>query len=246
MKKPLYKCCLFALLVGFVYTVNAQSKSSDDVYNKFIEIGNQDTSIKQYIHDLKPLLTIVKTDTTHLHILEGLTQVYTYNYPDSALPYAQQALQIAQKVNTVSELYACYYNSGEVFRILGDYSRAVDFFLKAYLYCQQLNNQLEIAYLNAVLSICYTNYGDYEKAQSAMYKSLAYFNKKLNSADSGLLQTVYIYAAELYEKKSQLDSAVYYGNKASQIDSNWAWIKIVLGDINVKINNCPKIPNKTR
>ena len=92
------------------------------------------------------------------------------------------------------------------------------------------------------LGSSYNGDGDYEKATAAVLQALKYTNKPLlNRWDSTALATSYIYLAEIYLNKKNLDSALYFGKKADTIDSmiqrNWNWVWYQLGEIYSEMKN---------
>ena len=52
-----------------------------------------------YIDSLKHEFTIAEKDTNKVHILMSLGELYFDSLPDTAVIYAQQALDIAKKIN---------------------------------------------------------------------------------------------------------------------------------------------------
>ena len=138
---------IFVLYLLNIKCVLAQSQKGDSVFKKMTEVFNTDTSDIQSISDLKSLLKVVKTDTTYLYIAEALTLDYAYTYPDTALNYAWAALQVAQKHNLPNHLYTCYAHLGEVFRILGDYPKAINQTMKAIPFAEMLNKKWRFAFI---------------------------------------------------------------------------------------------------
>ena len=59
-----------------------------------------------YIDSLKHELTIAKEDTNRVNILTRLSNLYSdYSHADSGIAYAQQALDLAKKLNFEKGLY---------------------------------------------------------------------------------------------------------------------------------------------
>jgi two-component system NtrC family sensor kinase len=243
MKILFHRLCMSVAILLTVLPLNAQKKSADEAYNKLVDIESNDTTSQQTIKDEKQLLPLAKADTTLLYIKEDLTSLTTYTHPDTAIIYAEQALQLAQKLNSITDLYLCYSALGEVLRILGEYPGAIEALLKSLRYCEKTGSKKELAFLYAEIGECYSDYGDYPKAQEALFKALSFVKKPMSNLDSARTAMFSIYLAEVYERKAQLDSALYFGNISYTLDSLinrvWSWPKIVLGDIYAKLNNKP-------
>jgi tetratricopeptide (TPR) repeat protein len=94
--------------------------------------------IHQFLHgqsaetdSLKRLLAITMADTSRVLLLEDLSFAYQYSYPDTALHYALQGLQLAQKINYPRGEGYCINALGNVYLDIGNYPRALEMYLQA-------------------------------------------------------------------------------------------------------------------
>ncbi len=104
------KCLLFFLLIVFVTAVKGQNKLID--------------SLKQELFN-------AKEDTTKVLILVRLGGSYAFSYADTALMYALQALQLAQRLNYESGTAGAQLTMCRALTNLGNYPLALNYGFKA-------------------------------------------------------------------------------------------------------------------
>ena len=152
MLKPL----LFALLLFFtIIRVNAQQNNTDS---------------------LKQELATAKEDTNKVWLLVDLSSRYRWSYPDSGILYAQQALQLAQKLNFTRGEIGAYGTFHEIFSGKGNYPKALEASLKELELSEKSGDSTYIVWAYAGIGAVYYYSNDYERA-------LYYFNKlKFNQA----------------------------------------------------------------
>lgn len=216
--------------------------NSDSINKRIDEIRSSDTSINQIIMDLKQLGSQYSTDSLLLIVKNTLTLYSTYTNPDSALVSGMEALELAKKMNSKKDIAECFRRIGEVLRILGNYPKAVEYTLKALPLAEKLKDTSILLLAYDQLGIAYNGSGDFNNARNSLFKSLSLLNNpKKNHNDSAFTDLSYIYLAEVYSDKNSLDSALYYGKEAENLDTllkrNWSWIPIQLGRIYTKIKN---------
>jgi class 3 adenylate cyclase/tetratricopeptide (TPR) repeat protein len=89
------------------------------------------------------------------------------------LPYAEQALSIAQ-ANHFKNLEARAFNNiGIVYRNLGDYTRALEYYSRALAAYEELGEKSGIAIVTGNIGLVYSNLGDYTRALEYMSRALA-------------------------------------------------------------------------
>jgi len=80
---------------------------------------------------LKRVLANTREGPGRVLALEGLSYAYVSAYPDTALQYAEEGLQLAQKINyRVGEAY-CTNALGNVYFSVGDYPNALEMYLQS-------------------------------------------------------------------------------------------------------------------
>src|SRR5438876_5957722 len=80
---------------------------------------------------LKKLLPTMSESHERVLVLEGLSYAYVSAYPDTALQYALEGLQLAQKIDDpIGEAY-CTNALGNVYFGVGDYPKALEMYLQS-------------------------------------------------------------------------------------------------------------------
>src|SRR5215831_8986705 len=79
---------------------------------------------------LKRELASAKEDTNKVLLLINLSDAYLWSYPDSGILYAQEALQLAQKLNFINGECPAYWSLEEAFSSKGNYPEALNAALK--------------------------------------------------------------------------------------------------------------------
>ena len=197
------------------------------LFFSFIRITAQ---TKSYGDSISQELAVAKEDTNKVRLLITLGGVYQWSYPDSAILYAQRALQLAQKLNFVDGETQAYATAAEAFSGKGNYPKALEASLKAVELSVKTGDSINIVWAYANIGSVYYYSNDYERA-------LYYFTKlKINQAIflrhqkffSGFLGETYFYLG-------QLDSALYYTKMSYDLDlkseHHWPTPYFYLGEI---------------
>src|SRR5215212_6026307 len=90
---------------------------------------------------LKKLLTTLSESPQQVLVLEGLSYAYVSAYPDTALQYALEGLQLAQKIDDLKGEAYCTNALGNVYFGVGDYPKALEMYLKSLQMKERLKNQ---------------------------------------------------------------------------------------------------------
>ena len=209
MKKILFVCMLS--LFSFKIT-NAQRMNADS---------------------LKQKLASSKEDTAKVNLLANLALLYTFSYPDTAVNYATRGLELAQELNYKSGEARCFGLLCLSLTFLGNYTSALGFGLKALPIFEDVHDTTSLVWTNIQIANCYIYLEDYDQALVYGYKAKKLFrfsNPNLNqiSVGFGVIGTT-------YEKQNQLDSALYYEQKAFSWDSSWSGIFGNMGEIYAKL-----------
>ena len=166
---------------------------------------------------LKQVLATAKEDTTRVLVLEGLSFAYQYSYPDTALHYALQGLQLAKKINFLKGEGYCINALGNVYFDIGNYPRALELYLQALKIRERLNSQREIAVTYSNIGSVYAEQGDNRQALQYITKT-----KMVDAAikDSGGLLINLYNIGSLYQKLKDHDSALFFQQQAYQVAVN--------------------------
>jgi len=186
----------------------------------------------QHIDSLKLQLASAQKDTNKIWTLIALSERYTWSFADTAVMYAQQALQLSKELNFRKGEAFGMADWGSALTTLGNYTNALDFIYKSIVLFKELNDSLGLAYAHGALGICYRDQGDYKQAiqnirEDIRIRQLMHFK---TDGVEGMM-------ASVYERNNQLDSALFYAEKVYYIDDNWSGILTVLGAIHSKFGN---------
>jgi len=163
---------------------------------------------------LKRELAIEKNDQKRVYVLEGLSYAYLSSYPDTALQYALQGLQLAKNIKFLKGEATCTDAIGNVYFHIGDNAKALEMYLR-YLSIKESSkdfNHISVAYFN--IGNAYTEEGDYNKALYYFFKAKAGNEKEKDT--SAILYDIYS-LGNIYLRMQKTDSALYYINQSYQL-----------------------------
>jgi len=113
-----------------------------------------------------------KNDRGMVDILKELYRATQKVYPEKALKYAQEALEISRKAEYIEGISVSTSNIASVFALQGDYNAALDFSIRALTMSEELKDDGQIAHNLAMIGEIYTQLSDYPKAMSNFLKAL--------------------------------------------------------------------------
>jgi signal transduction histidine kinase len=201
----------------------------------FLSLTKTISQHNYYRDSLKQKLASAKEDTAKVNLLFNLSYSYLMAYGDTAITYAKQGVQLAQKIK---------YGYGEVLCMnmlswgltnLGNFTSALDFGFKALALSENLHDTFLIVYSNNALMACYGQQEDYKEALAYGYEAKKLFTSPY--ADTFQASIVLGIIGSLYEKTNRLDSALYYAERAFELHKGWSGIFKILGDIHVKMGH---------
>ncbi len=121
---------------------------------------------------LEALLKTDIADTTRMNTLHDLAWELQHNKPGIALDYAQQLLDLAEKLAHQKGMGRALHTIGCIKGNIGDYSSALKYFNKALNIWEELSSKKGIsAILNSIGNV-YLNQGDFPKALEYYFKTL--------------------------------------------------------------------------
>ena len=165
---------------------------------------------------LKKVILLQKEDTNKVKLLYNLSFSYVAgSYADTALVYAQQALELAERLKFERGTFWSLITLGGSLGILGNYPLALEYDFKALALAKKMNRVLEICYGNGSLAECYYYMGEYEL-------SLRYVREVIKIGEEHLSYDIYwmwIYMSRAFHGLNQPDSALLYAKKAYAIIS---------------------------
>jgi len=217
MKKAIKKIIFFLSLLCFAVLSDAQNLTTD--------------SLKQKLESLSE-------DTAKVNLLIALSNEYLFSFPDSGRIYAEKGIQLAKKLNYKYGEALCSGVISVALSQTGDFTNALDFGFRAVDIYENLHDTSRLAISHITLLICYRDQGDYKQALAQGYKAKKM--QELLPFDSWADQLIFSNISSVYEKNDQLDSALYYAQKAYEIDKGGSSVLITLGGVYFKMGNPDK------
>jgi signal transduction histidine kinase len=181
---------------------------------------------------LKRAIKVAKEDAAKVDLLHDLSSQYMWWAADSAMIYARQGQQLAQKINDNIGIGYSLIALCQASTELGNYPQAVDYGFKALSTFKKLKDTMGIIHANTGIALCYRNQGNYKG-------SLLYVHYALNLAAQLHVRNAHLSGSwgvisSIYEKNNQLDSALFYAKKSGEYRSG---VLYVLGSIYAKKGN---------
>lgn len=155
-------------------------------------------------------LQSAKEDSNKVNVLNILSNWYNENSADTAATYAQNASDLAKKINFEPGIYEAEQSLTASLLISGNYPLALDHAFKFLSIAKDRGDTLRMSIANAYLGQAYFDLGDYST-------SLKYYRENLRLAEA-----IHIYElhfpwanmAHAYHSLNQPDSAMLYATKA--------------------------------
>jgi two-component system NtrC family sensor kinase len=188
------------------------------VNSSFMVFGqSRDTLIQQ--------IAIAKEDTSKVNLLNAISFSYAWSDADTSILYAQQAIDVAQKINFEKGVADAQQNMCAAFTTLGNFSRALDNAFKALTFYEKIDDQPNLQFTNQLIAGCYRDLGDYDNG-------LIYFNKALKLAGKNTRRIAMVSGeiGSVYQRNNRPDSAILFLKKAYKILSNVTFINVELGN----------------
>ncbi len=179
------------------------------------------------IDSLKYLVATAKEDTNKIWLLQALSSNYVWSFADTAILYAQQGLQLAQKLRFKPGEAWCMDNLSTAFSTLGSYSLGSHWGFNSLSLFKTLNDTMGMSFALGGLSLCNREMGDYKKALYYVFESGGLRNYEWTD---GLISSI-------YERMNKLDSALFYVERANKEEPNNSGMLYVFGAIHSKLNH---------
>ncbi len=163
---------------------------------------------------LKKLLHVTDKASARVRILEGLSYAYLASYPDTALQYALDGLQLAKNTGDRKGESICINALGNVYFHIGDNARALEYYLEYLRLKEELKdlNHIAVAYYN--IAGVYTEEKDYRHALFYLFKAKSEDEKSKDS--STILYDSYSLAST-YLRMQKQDSAIFYMDESYKL-----------------------------
>lgn len=184
------------------------------------------------VEALRQALASAKNDTTRVNKLFELSMAYVFFNADSMEKFAKEGLQLAQRVDYKSGQARCMMNLCLALNSSGNYTDALRYGLKASPLVTEMRDSFLMIWNNVQIMTCYNSLEDYDQAIAYGNKARRLFRRARQ--DPNQVSVTLGVLGSAYEKKNQLDSALYYEQKAMSFDSSWTALFTSIGNAYLK------------
>lgn len=197
-----YLLTFFVLLIFF--TANSQTNKVDS-FNRLLNVEN--------------------IDSNRVKLLLDLANHYVNNLPDSSYYLSQRALSISKAIKFADGESRALISIANYFTNVGNYPRALEFYLKKLKFEENRKNSELIATANISLAGLYYAQEDYDKAlkYSKIADSILEINKAIDEWKLINLTNI----GEYYYRLNKLDSALYYLNNVNELATEKRYPKVM-------------------
>lgn len=179
-------------------------------------------SQQQEIDSLKRILEASENDIEKSQILNQISDLYKTQSPVLMMNFANQALEISQKIKNKEQEANAYLNLGNSQIISGNYPLALEYFTYAKNVFEELKsepenqqkNQEGLARAYGSIGIVFSEQSNYSKALEYHLKALKLYEK---SSDSLRLSRVYNNIGIVYKSRKEEFKALEYFLKAKEL-----------------------------
>ncbi|WP_413667126.1 tetratricopeptide repeat protein [Mucilaginibacter sp. Mucisp86] len=195
---------------------------------------------KNTLNELRAQAARHKNDTAGVEPLRRLSLQLQATWPDSALIYAQQGLELARKFSFKKGEADCMNRLGVVLWKNGKYDQALSFLLNSLKIREEINDRLGILKSLSDIGIVYSDQLDNVKALSYHFKAKAVAEELHETARLGIILAN---IGNCYIKLNKVDSALNYEMQAYAIKQTLKDTATmpntlsILGDINYKMGH---------
>ncbi|MFC2104265.1 tetratricopeptide repeat protein [Bacteroidota bacterium] len=119
----------------------------------------------------------VKHDTSKVNLLIELAEIFRYSDSDSALKFAENALNISQEISFNKGMVKSYQNIGIIHLLKSNYPESMEFFQYALKLALKFDNQKHTSGIYNNIGVLYFQMGAYSK-------SLIYYQKSLEISEA--------------------------------------------------------------
>lgn len=158
------------------------------------------------IDSAKKVLQQQKEDTNEVHSLVSLSYLYIATHPDTGAIYAQQALDLAKRLNVEKSILEAEGVLSELLLVTGNYPLALDHGFKAVSLAKKLKSPA-LGYSYAMVAYSYYFLGEYATC-------LQYTHEVFKLSQGWEIPIAWRDLSVVYHRLNQPDSAMLYAKKA--------------------------------
>lgn len=171
---------------------------------------------RQVIDSLKQELAIARHDTSQVQILVKLGANYREAKLDTSILYAQQALDVAQRINYPKGKAMALNSLGFTYRLLGNIPKSLALQLKGLQIAEDNHLKYETVQCLRGIGVVYdAELNDHAKAIAYLQRAKQIHETLQNDANDEW--QVYLNLGITYKNNNQLDSALFYFQKTRNV-----------------------------
>jgi signal transduction histidine kinase len=183
----------------------------------FIVLMNANLCFSQVNLDSLEAILPTVADSVKVIVLQELAIAYGKVSPEKGLDYAEQSIDIAEKLNNIEQYVKAFTTMGEAYSDLSEYDEALDYYQRGLQLSQEMEYKYGTATLLNKIGIVYFNLSQYEKVLDYFLKSLKIrqeLGDKLDIASS--LNNI----GAVYHQLGNQDRALEYHLQALKIEED--------------------------
>ncbi|WP_299459173.1 tetratricopeptide repeat protein [uncultured Microscilla sp.] len=179
-------------------------------------IPQQTNAQSREIDRLTQKLQAVKADSQKVTLLNKLSYAFYGVDVKQERAYAEQALELAQKIGYKKGEASAYKNIGVTYISQANYTKALEYYFKALKIVESTQDRKSIAWIFNDIGMVYYEQAEYSQALKYFFKGLT-LARELNHAPKIALISASI--TEVYYAQKDYDNALIYSQKALEISS---------------------------
>lgn len=173
------------------------------------------TSQNLFLKDSYVLHRVIPDDTNKVKYFDSLSTLYWHIDPDSGIIFAEQALNLAQKLNWQKGIAVANYDLGVNYQAKADYYSSLHHCMKALVIYQKLGRKRSVAAVLSNIAMTYQSQGNYTKALEYHLKAL---NDMENLGDKKSQAIIMESIGTLHKEQNDYERALEYYNAAFKIN----------------------------
>lgn len=173
---------------------------------------------------IKQLLKNDKEDTSRVLHLADLSFLYLESKPDTTMMLALEALSLARKIGFAKGEAESLNRVGNVYRVFGNYPKAMEVFLQALKINEKINNLDGIQRNYTNIGVVYNFQEDFRQALTYSFKASQLAEQIKNKAS---LSTILRNLGENYFRLKLFDSAILYTQQAYNLANSVNYFRMM-------------------
>ncbi len=204
--------------------------------------SNNPNQLKQKIKQFEQTKNYLN-DTAYINTVNQLARFYAISYPDSAILLIKEQAEVCRSMDYPQGEVDVYKILGTAFKIKGDFTKASDYFGKAYELAKKINYNTAIPGINNNIGLVSMDQGDYPNALNKFYNALkgaeATNDKFVVGRVLNNIANVYFFQGKMGEAEAN------YQKMLKIAEDMYDTVSIVLaynniGEVNLEQNNLVK------